>query len=86
MTQIKQNPQTLSLFEGLFIKTIIIKKMRVDGIEPSTTCLKGRCSTPELHPHNTTEVVVQVKPKILISIHLSNFISINLEIIYMTLK
>ena len=25
--------------------------MRVEGIEPSTTCLKGRCSTTELHPH-----------------------------------
>ncbi len=24
--------------------------VRVEGIEPSTTCLKGRCSTPELHP------------------------------------
>jgi hypothetical protein len=24
----------------------------VDGIEPSTLCLKGRCSTPELHARN----------------------------------
>ena len=74
MLQIKQNPQTSRVFGGFLFKTVIIKKMRVDGIEPSTTCLKGRCSTPELHPHNTTEVVVQVKPKILIYIHLSNFI------------
>ncbi len=27
--------------------------MRVDGIEPSTLCLKGTCSTTELHPHST---------------------------------
>jgi hypothetical protein len=26
--------------------------LRVDGIEPSATCLKGRCSTTELHPQN----------------------------------
>ncbi len=25
--------------------------VRVEGIEPSATCLKGRCSTTELHPH-----------------------------------
>lgn len=25
--------------------------MRVDGLEPSTACLKGRSSTTELHPH-----------------------------------
>ena len=31
------------------------QNVSVDGLEPSTLCLKGRCSTPELHARNVQQ-------------------------------
>ena len=38
------------MHKGGHISPPLQKSVRVEGIEPSTTCLKGRCSTTELHP------------------------------------
>ena len=41
-------PRTINLF---LLRTQYAL-VRVKGIEPSTYCLKGNCSTTELHSHN----------------------------------
>ena len=55
-------PRTINLF---LLRTQYAL-VRVKGIEPSTYCLKGNCSTTELHSHLASAVGVEptlIEPK-----------------------